>query len=81
MGHVLAVRSVRDPIYKIGFFSNMALIWSVVLTNVLQLGVIYLPFMQKIFDTHPLNVFELIVCLLASAVIFFSIELSKRLRK
>jgi Ca2+-transporting ATPase len=48
MGHVLAVRSVREPIMKIGFFSNMALIWSVVLTCLLQLGVIYLPFMQKV---------------------------------
>jgi Ca2+-transporting ATPase len=80
MGHVLAIRSVREPIFKIGFFSNMALIGAVVLTIVLQIVVVYLPFLQGFFATVGLSVAELLVCFLAGSVIFFAVELYKRLQ-
>jgi len=39
MGNALALRSNRESIFKIGFFSNMAMVGAIVLTFVLQLGV------------------------------------------
>ncbi len=79
MGHVLSIRSVREPIFKIGFFSNLALIGAVVLTIVLQLAVVYLPFLQGFFSTVGLSAGELLICFLAGSVIFFAVEIYKRL--
>jgi Ca2+-transporting ATPase len=82
MGNVLAIRSSRESTFKIGFFSNRMLIIAVVLTVVLQLAVIYVPFLQPVFETVPLTASELAICLLASTVLFFAVEIDKwRIRR
>lgn len=70
LGHVLAVRSERTFLYKQGIFSNLPLLSAVLLTFVLQMAVVYLPFMNNIFKTHPLTIVELIITLAMSAVVF-----------
>lgn len=77
LGHVLAVRSDRTFLYKQGIFSNKPLIFAVGATFVLQLGVIYLPFMNELFQTAPLTLYELGFCILMSMVIFHAVELEK----
>lgn len=77
MGNALAIRSDRYSLFQIGIFSNPQLLGSVLLTLVLQLGLIYLPFAQKIFDTVPLNFSELIICLVISASVFVGVEIFK----
>ena len=54
MGNVMAVRSDTDSTFKIGFLSNRVLIGAVLLTMALQMAVIYLPFLQNIFNTTRL---------------------------
>jgi Ca2+-transporting ATPase len=77
MGNALAIRSSRDSLFRIGVFSNMALISSVALTFGLQLAVIYWPPMQSIFKTTPLTALELIACILLSTVVFWAVETQK----
>jgi P-type Ca2+ transporter type 2C len=77
LGHVSAIRSDREFIYKKGFFSNPALLGAVVLTFFLQLGVIYLPFANEIFKTQPLTIAELLYCVGISAVVFHAVEVEK----
>jgi P-type Ca2+ transporter type 2C len=77
MGNVLAIRSGRDSLFKQGLFSNLPLLASVLLTILLQLGVIYLPFMQHIFETQALTLSQLGMCLLASLALFFVVEVEK----
>ena len=48
-------RSERYPILKIGLFSNRSMNWAVVTSAILLLAVIYIPFLQPIFDTVPLG--------------------------
>ena len=81
MGNALATRSERDTIFKIGLFSNKAMLGSVLLTLILQLGVIYLPFMNQAFKTVPLTPKDLFISLAASTVVFISVEIVKLLRK
>jgi P-type Ca2+ transporter type 2C len=81
MGNALATRSERDSIFSIGLLSNRALLGSILLTFVLQMAVIYLPFMNQAFDTVPLSIGELAFSLGLSTVIFFSIELVKWFRR
>lgn len=77
MGHALAIRSERSSIFQIGFFSNPALLGSVLLTLLLQLAVVYIPFFQDIFSTVSLSLSELALCLGLSVVVFASVEIEK----
>ncbi|MBN2044262.1 MAG: cation-translocating P-type ATPase [Anaerolineales bacterium] len=48
-------RSERYPLFKIGVFKNKSMNWAVVLSSVLLLAVLYIPFLQPIFSTVPLG--------------------------
>ncbi|MDO8971886.1 MAG: cation-translocating P-type ATPase C-terminal domain-containing protein, partial [Saprospiraceae bacterium] len=80
LGHVLGVRSDRTFLYKQGLFSNPSLMASVALTFVLQMAVVYMPFMNEIFKTQPLSLKELGICLGLSVVVFHAVELEKLVR-
>lgn len=77
MAAVLALRSESQPIIKIGLFSNKALVAAVTLTAVLQLAVIYIPFLQQAFETQPLTINELAISIGLSLIMFLGIELEK----
>ncbi len=80
LGHVMAVRSERTFLYKQGLFSNRPLLGAVLLTFLLQLAVIYVPALNTIFGTRPLNLEELGICLGLSLVVFHAVELEKWVR-
>lgn len=82
MAHVMAIRSNRYSLFTIGLFSNRPLLGAVALTAVLQIAVIYIPFMQGFFKTLPLSASELFYCVAISSVVFIAVELEKwRLRR
>jgi Ca2+-transporting ATPase len=80
MGHALAVRS-RESLFKVGLFSNKALLGAVLLTFVLQMAVVYVPFLQNLFRTAPLSAGELVLSLVLSTVVFWGVELEKWLMR
>lgn len=77
MGNALAIRSERDSLFRIGVFSNLALIGSVALTFALQLAVIYWAPLQNIFRTTALTGSELLLCIGLSTIVFWAVELQK----
>ena len=79
--HVLSIRSDRTYLFQQGFFSNKPLVGSVALTVLLQLFVIYVPFMNTIFKTQPLSLTELGICIGMSLIIFHAVEFEKFVRK
>ena len=81
LGHVLAIRSDKEFLFKQGVFSNMPLIAAITLTFILQMGVIYLPFANKIFKTNPLTINELLISLAAAAVVFHAVEIEKLVKR
>ena len=48
-------RSERVPILRIGLFSNKVMNWAILSSLILLLAVIYVPFLQGIFNTMPLG--------------------------
>jgi Ca2+-transporting ATPase len=77
MGNALATRSNRESIFSIGLFTNRLMVGAVLLTIVLQMMLIYVPFLQKIFYTVALSAGELAIALVASAVVFTAVETYK----
>lgn len=73
-------RSDRYPLTKIGVFSNRYLIGAVVLCASLQLCILYIPFLQLIFDTVPLGVQDWVIVLSVSAMVFVVVEGLKMVR-
>lgn len=81
LAHVMSIRSERTFLYRQGIFSNSFLLLTVLLTVGLQMGVIYLPFANHIFETQPLTLMELGVCFGLAAILFHAVELEKLLKK
>ncbi len=77
LGHVLAIRSEKEFLYRHGVFTNSRMILAIALTVVLQLLIIYLPFANEVFKTQALSAKELLICLIMSAVVFHAVELEK----
>ncbi len=81
LGHVLAIRSEKTFLIRQGIFSNRPLVGAVVLTLILQLCLIYSPYLNGIFNTSPLTLKELLICIGASAVVFHAVEVEKWVRR
>ncbi|MGQ9825854.1 MAG: cation-translocating P-type ATPase, partial [Desulfotomaculales bacterium] len=77
MSQVLAIRSEKESLFKIGLLSNKPLLGAVLLTFLLQMAVVYVPPLQEIFKTTPLSATELAVCIGLSSLVFFAIEINK----
>ena len=80
LGHVMGIRSERQLLFRLGLFSNKPLLGAVLLTFLLQLGVIYLPFANDIFKTQPLSFGELAACVGMSLVVLTAVEIEKIVR-
>jgi Ca2+-transporting ATPase len=81
LGHCLAIRSERESLFAMGVLSNRPLFWAVSLTIALQMATIYAPPLQPIFHTQALTLGELVICLVASSVVFIGVEIEKLLRR
>ena len=77
MAHVLAIRSERDSLLRLGLLSNKPLLGAVALTFALQVAVVSFPLLQGIFTTVRLSLVDLGICLIASSLIFWVVELEK----
>lgn len=81
MGHALAIRSDRQSLFQVGLFTNMPMLWAVLLTFLLQLATIYVPFMQVVFKTEALSLRDLLVALALSTVVFWAVEVEKWVKR
>ena len=79
MGHLLAIRSERESLFKIGIFSNQLLLALLIISILLQLLIIYFPFCNIIFKTQPLSVLELMISIAVSSIVFWAVEMEKLL--
>ncbi|OJY56072.1 cation-translocating P-type ATPase [Thiobacillus sp. 0-1251] len=79
LGHVLAIRSERESLFTLGALSNVPLAGALLLTFILQMAVLYVPWLNPIFRTAPLSAGELAMCLGLSSVVFVGVEIEKAL--
>jgi P-type Ca2+ transporter type 2C len=79
LAHSLAVRSERESFFRMSVATNPWLYVSVALTLMVQLFVVYLPPLQRVFHTSALSAAQMVVVVLASVSILFAVELEKQL--
>jgi Ca2+-transporting ATPase len=72
-----SARSDEHSIFKIGILRNKALLVSIGIAVLLQIAVIYIPFLQTAFHTYPLNLRDWVIVIGASGGLFFLEELRK----
>ncbi|MDP1948863.1 MAG: calcium-translocating P-type ATPase, PMCA-type [Nitrospirota bacterium] len=77
MGNVLALRSERESFFTMGPLTNLPLLGAVMLTFALQMATIYIPALNPIFKTEPLDLDELLLCLALSSIVFIAVEIEK----
>ncbi|MBL8929819.1 MAG: cation-translocating P-type ATPase [Kineosporiaceae bacterium] len=81
LGHVLAIRSESASVLSRAWWTNRWLLLTVLATTVVQLAILYLPWLNDVFSTQPLSGGELLVCLAASSVVFLAVEAEKAIRR
>ena len=81
LGHVLAIRSEKESLFRIGLFSNKYLLLAVALTFCLQMATVYVPALNQVFKTAPLTFDELLMALVLSSIVFFAVELEKLIKR
>jgi len=79
--HALNCRNQNESIFKIGFFSNPKLIGAICISFLLQMAVVYVPFLSKIFKTEPLGVFDWIMVVCVSSFPLWAMETVKALKR
>jgi len=81
MAHLLAIRSERESLFTQGLMSNLPLLGAVLLTLVLQLATVYVPWLQPIFRTQALSAGELFACFGLAGLVFLAVEIEKLWRR
>jgi Ca2+-transporting ATPase len=77
IGHVLAIRSEKESLFRQGLSSNKPLLGACIITFALQMATVYVPFLHPIFHTAPLTLKELFITLAFSSVVFVAVEVEK----
>ncbi len=79
--YLLNCRSLRDSAHTIGLWTNPAIYLGIGALLLLQLGFVYLPFMNELFGSAPLALDAWLVAGLVSAIVLPVISLEKWVRK
>jgi Ca2+-transporting ATPase len=72
-------RSDRHSLFKVGFFKNKWLNWSILSSVVLAVIVIQVPALDRVFHTSYLNMKDWVIVIIATLTIFPVVEITKRI--
>ncbi|NNU76086.1 calcium-translocating P-type ATPase, SERCA-type [Clostridium estertheticum] len=69
--HVFECRSEKHSLFEINPFTNMYLLGAVSISVIMLLSIVYIPFLQSVFHTIPLNLGQWLIVLFFSSIISF----------
>jgi len=79
--HAFSCRSMRDSIFKLKFSTNPQLVYAVGLSFLLQMAIIYVPFLQPIFKTASMSLVDLGMIMVFSTLPLWIMEIVKALNR
>ena len=77
MFNALSCRSESKSIFEIGLFTNRPFLYACGASIVIQFAVVYIPFLQNILQTEPLEFADLALIIVVSSSVFIIDELRK----
>ncbi|MBN2517370.1 MAG: calcium-transporting P-type ATPase, PMR1-type [Candidatus Altiarchaeota archaeon] len=77
MVNVFNARSVKQSLFKVGFLKNRYLLLTVGVSIILQVAVVYMPFLNSAFETTPLEIMDWVKILVLSMSVFVAVEIWK----
>ena len=77
--HSMAIRSESRSLFTMGLLTNPSLLGAIGLSVVLQLALLYVPWLQDIFRTTALTPAQLAVVFVVPLVVLFAVEVEKLL--
>jgi Ca2+-transporting ATPase len=75
--HAFNVRSTKKSLFSLGFFSNPYLLGAALISITLQVSVIALPFLNKMFRVVPLSLEQWLIVVFSSLLIIPLVEIVK----
>ncbi len=79
--HSFNCRSMKESLFKIGFLTNMSLFYAAVGSFLLQMAIIFVPFLQPIFKTEAMSGKDIGMIVLFSSLPLWIMELVKALNR
>jgi Ca2+-transporting ATPase len=79
--HSYNCRNITESLFKIGVFTNKKLILATSVSFLLQMVVVYVPFLQRIFKTEPLGIFDWLLVVIISSFPLWAMEMMKIINK
>ncbi|MFA5275662.1 MAG: calcium-transporting P-type ATPase, PMR1-type [Candidatus Omnitrophota bacterium] len=79
--HSFNCRSMTESLFKLGVFTNKKLLYATGVSFLLQMAVVYIPFLQRIFKTEALGLFDWVLVIGISSLPLWAMEFWKRGRK
>jgi len=80
MFYLFNCRSLTESIFRVGFFSNPLLFAGVAAMALLQLGFTYVPVMNSLFQSAPMELEKWGYVMICGAVIFAAVGMEKMIR-
>ncbi|MDD5431859.1 MAG: calcium-transporting P-type ATPase, PMR1-type [Candidatus Omnitrophica bacterium] len=75
--HSFNCRSVTESLFKLGVGTNMKLVVATLVSFCLQMAVVYIPFLQKVFKTEALGIFDWALVIVISSLPLWLMEIWK----
>lgn len=75
------LRSLKRSVFRIGLFSNKWFNWAIVVSVIIQVAIIEVPFLQEVFHFKALGFLEFLVLGLAGVAILVAGEVFKYMRQ
>ncbi|MCX6340490.1 MAG: calcium-transporting P-type ATPase, PMR1-type [Candidatus Aureabacteria bacterium] len=79
--HSFNCRSMTESLFRLGIFSNGKLVIATALSFALQMGVVYVPFLQGIFKTEVLGIFDWLLVVAISSLPLWAMEIVKAVNR
>jgi Ca2+-transporting ATPase len=77
LANALSARSLKYPVYKVGFFKNKLLWYALISSLLLQVAILYLPGLQSAFDITVPTLQIWLIAWASTAFVFVMVELGK----
>lgn len=77
IGTLLGCQTTRTSTFKVGIFKNKWIIRGIIFEVAVMISIVYIPFLQTIFGTTQIGIYEWIYVLSFIPIMFFAEELRK----